>query len=82
MSKIDKSTVMATVGQDYAVILAASKEVEKLEDGAGVTIAQIVKDHGPGPHKLPMPDGSVMVATFRKDGKRYKISAVPLDSIT
>jgi hypothetical protein len=82
MSKIDKTQAMATIGQDFAVISAAKTEVHNLEKTAAAAIAQVVKDHGPGPHKMPLPDGTVLVATFRKDGDRFNVSAIPFDSIT
>lgn len=81
-----KSTKMAAIGLNYAVIRKAEEEVHGLKVAAAPEIDEVVKSFGPGPHKMPVPgaDGSSKdyIVNFRKDGKTYTASAVSVDSIS
>ncbi len=94
MAKIkpeEKSTVMAAIGLDHAVIMAAEADVHKMKKDAAPRIKDVVASFGPGPHKMPVPvkddkTGDVQtvdfIVNFRKDGDTFSVSSVRADQIT
>lgn len=78
----EKQALTAAIGKDYAMILAAEAGVHDLNVAAAPQIAKLVKENGPGPHKVPMPDGKTFLASFRKSGETYAIHAIDAASVT
>jgi hypothetical protein len=69
------------IGQDHAVIVAAEQGVQDLKMAAAPAIAELIKlTSKPGPHGIPVPDGSggekKVIASFRKDQRTFATSVV------
>lgn len=80
--KARKKELLGAIGGDFAVIQAAEQGVKDLEVALAPKVAELIKVTGsPGPHPMRTPDGTKMIANFRKDGKVFKITAVPASTL-